>query len=667
MITATKNGCPEIGYAGESNACVVSFDCSKYKSKWGEGTPTVMLQRPRERDFYAVGSQEVVDDTVEWTVAREDSMLPGIARVDIWWKSAEGDILGKSGVYFFKIRYDALNTNDPEAPKPWQSYAEKIVDAADKVINVELADVKESIETLEKTKADDTEVKALIAKNTEAIDTINGEGLGSIQKAVTDGIAKVVADAPEDFDTLKEMSDWISSHSDDAAAMNSKIESNSEKIKYLQSCGVKVYGYFYKTESDGTHLDDIITLFNSGEPIGIIGSNISYNLPDNITHSDAYFVPPLLVVSGESHYDPDEGVEYFNFVAYDARGRIYDGNVWDGELNTFGPSDQGEYLDRIVICDYLYSDENNKNTVYGNLSVNEKATASYNMPVSGKICVCTNTEIQGSIAEYTTNFEIGKQAIFIPYTNGGGSSVNDGTFSGFGVDCNGVCFSFDIRVLYRAEDRYIRLSAVSTENVEIFDPEDLFESDEALIAFLEDIDSPETVFGLLRTAKALHKQPVSVYTLFFLCECMFENHTWNVRSMYNPDDLTHSLVYNLVNDLYYGMPIKIRSVASETHSGIKVRVTETPQLAYPILSSIYYKTSDGINDDGSEYCYFTVQGYDAVAQAVILDIAYIKDVSGNIEVTIDIKGMEDTMTATKTYVDNAIKDALTVDSEEAAE
>lgn len=227
MITATKNGCPEIGYAGESNACVVSFDCSEYKSKWGSGTPTVMLQRPRERDFYAVGSQEVVGDTVEWTVAREDSMLPGIARVDIWWKSADGDVLGKSGVYFFKLRHDALNTNDPNAPKPWQSYADKIMDAADKVINVELAGVKETIEILEKTKANDSEVKTLISNNSQAIEVLNGDGEGSISKAVTDGIAKVVADAPEDFDTLKEMSDWISNHTEDASAMNTEIKANT--------------------------------------------------------------------------------------------------------------------------------------------------------------------------------------------------------------------------------------------------------------------------------------------------------------------------------------------------------------------------------------------------------------------------------------------------------
>lgn len=38
-------------------------------------------------------------------------------------------------------------------------------------------------------------------------------------------VAKLIADAPEDFDTLKEISDWIYSHADSAAEMNSEIQS----------------------------------------------------------------------------------------------------------------------------------------------------------------------------------------------------------------------------------------------------------------------------------------------------------------------------------------------------------------------------------------------------------------------------------------------------------
>lgn len=47
---------------------------------------------------------------------------------------------------------------------------------------------------------------------------------------ITEKVAEIVADAPEDFDTLKEMSDWIDSHEDSAAAMNSAIKANATAI-----------------------------------------------------------------------------------------------------------------------------------------------------------------------------------------------------------------------------------------------------------------------------------------------------------------------------------------------------------------------------------------------------------------------------------------------------
>ena len=61
-------------------------------------------------------------------------------------------------------------------------------------------------------KYDDSALKASVAANTAAIGTLNGTGDGSVKKAVADAVAKIVADAPEAYDTLKEISDWISTH-----------------------------------------------------------------------------------------------------------------------------------------------------------------------------------------------------------------------------------------------------------------------------------------------------------------------------------------------------------------------------------------------------------------------------------------------------------------------
>lgn len=82
---------------------------------------------------------------------------------------------------------------------------------------------------------DDTALKAEVNKNTTAIATLNGTGDGSVKKAVSDAVASIVNGAPEAYDTLKEISDWISSHASDAAGMNSQIKTNKEDITKLKT------------------------------------------------------------------------------------------------------------------------------------------------------------------------------------------------------------------------------------------------------------------------------------------------------------------------------------------------------------------------------------------------------------------------------------------------
>jgi hypothetical protein len=52
---------------------------------------------------------------------------------------------------------------------------------------------------------------------------------------ITEKVSEIVAGAPEDFDTLKEMSDWLTEHEDSAATMNSAIQKNAEDIETANS------------------------------------------------------------------------------------------------------------------------------------------------------------------------------------------------------------------------------------------------------------------------------------------------------------------------------------------------------------------------------------------------------------------------------------------------
>lgn len=63
-----------------------------------------------------------------------------------------------------------------------------------------------------------------------------------IQK-ISEEIAKIIADAPTSFDTLKEIADWISTHQSDASAMNSAIQTNAQDIANIKADYIKSTDY----------------------------------------------------------------------------------------------------------------------------------------------------------------------------------------------------------------------------------------------------------------------------------------------------------------------------------------------------------------------------------------------------------------------------------------
>ena len=127
---------------------------------------------------------------------------------------------------------------DVVAAKQAGDNAQTDVDALEAKIGVvpEESTVVEMIEAAkEEATYDDTELRGKVTANEAAIATLNGNEMaeGSVKKIVADAVAKIIADAPESFDTLKEISDWISTHAEDASAMNSDIAKNKSDIAKL--------------------------------------------------------------------------------------------------------------------------------------------------------------------------------------------------------------------------------------------------------------------------------------------------------------------------------------------------------------------------------------------------------------------------------------------------
>lgn len=111
---------------------------------------------------------------------------------------------------------------------------------------------------------DDTALKGRISANETAIATLNGTGEGSVSKQVADAVASIVADAPEAYNTLKEISDWISSHASDAASMNSQINTNKTDIANLTA----LVGSLPKTATSDTvvgYIDEAIAALQIGD------------------------------------------------------------------------------------------------------------------------------------------------------------------------------------------------------------------------------------------------------------------------------------------------------------------------------------------------------------------------------------------------------------------
>lgn len=136
----------------------------------------------------------------------------------------------------------------------------------------------------------DTEVRGLISANTTAIDVLNGMGAGSVSKQVADAVAQIVSDAPEAYDTLKEISDWITSHASSASAMNSAIQALETEMdaKVDKVSGKQLSTNDYTTTEKtklagiaaGAQANVIEAVQVNGSPVSPTGKTVNIPVPD---------------------------------------------------------------------------------------------------------------------------------------------------------------------------------------------------------------------------------------------------------------------------------------------------------------------------------------------------------------------------------------------------
>lgn len=163
--------------------------------------------------------------------------------------------------------YADAKDSDISAAKAAADAAQADVDALEGKVGTVPAD-KTVVQMISDAQAaatyDDTALKGRISANETAIATLNGTGEGSVSKQVADAVASIVADAPEAYNTLKEISDWISSHASDAASMNSQINTNKTDIANLTA----LVGSLPETATSDTvvgYIDEAIAALQIGD------------------------------------------------------------------------------------------------------------------------------------------------------------------------------------------------------------------------------------------------------------------------------------------------------------------------------------------------------------------------------------------------------------------
>ena len=145
-----------------------------------------------------------------------------------------------------------------------------------------------------------------------------------ITAEVTAKIAQIIANAPEDLDTLKEIADWISTHEDSASAMNAEILANTEAISGKADKN-HTHTKSQITDFDHTHDDRYYTesevdtkLSGKADKIHTHTKSQITDFPTSLpanggTADSAKMLKPFFCYDLPYVYDPTNDIRYFVF------------------------------------------------------------------------------------------------------------------------------------------------------------------------------------------------------------------------------------------------------------------------------------------------------------------------------------------------------------------
>lgn len=155
----------------------------------------------------------------------------------------------------------------------------------------------------EKALADLAALGEEVAANTAAIEVLNGEGEGSVKKAVNDAITALVDGAPEALDTLKELADWIADDETASASLVKRVAANEDKIEDLKKysdeqdeavydsiqriADLKIISLFPVIQAEGTSAAAAIAAVNESDAVKLLPDQ---EIDDNIVITKSCYI-----------------------------------------------------------------------------------------------------------------------------------------------------------------------------------------------------------------------------------------------------------------------------------------------------------------------------------------------------------------------------------------
>jgi hypothetical protein len=262
---------------------------------------------------------------------------------------------------------------------------------------------------------EETDRKAAVAALQSLIDILNSDSNvdGSVMKTVADAVARVVASAPENLDTLKEIADYIASDKTGAAQMAAAIsqlqtltEAHTEKITKIEQLlqeGYTLMGVATPEINPGTPDQKVFYIANGkgvyanfggievadGEVVILYYDTAWHKVATGIAseadailgmaHGDKVNVPLKFVTDGrlteKGTISSSSGSKVTDFIAIDSRNKYYLSNY------IYAKYDNG-------VC--YYSDANEDSFIGSQFNANDLGNVGMKILAEGELAVPTN-------------------------------------------------------------------------------------------------------------------------------------------------------------------------------------------------------------------------------------------------------------------------------------